>query len=144
MGARIVKNNQEFKQTAGEFELYSDFDHTFLPHPFTGQISRVVDVDSVKQALRNLILTSKYERLRNPDFGGNIRRYLFEPFMPTTAIEMKQRIEDMIDRFEKRVRVIEVNVEDDVERNAILITILFGIRQSVENQKLDLTLYRVR
>lgn len=144
MGARIVKNNQEFKQTAAEFELYSDFDHTFLPHPFTSQISRVVDVDAVKQSLRNLILTNKYERLRNPDFGGNIRRYLFEPYMPTTAIEIKQEIEDMIDRFEKRVRVIEVDVQDDIERNAISITIIFGIRQATENQRLDLTLYRVR
>lgn len=144
MGARIAKNNQEFRQQAADFELYSDFNHSFLPHPFTGQISRVSDVDSVSQSLRNLILTNKYERLRNPDFGGNIRRYLFEQFKPTTSIELQQRIEDMINRFEKRARVIEVDVEDDPDRNAIAITIVYSIRKVEQQQRLNLTLYRVR
>lgn len=144
MGARTTKNNEEYKQVSGNSELYSDFTNSFLPHPNTGQVTRRRNVDSVKQSLRNLILTNKYERLRNPTFGGNIRRYLFEDVNDITAYEIKSDIEYLIKEYEPRVRLIEVRVDPSENNNAMNVFIRFGVFSFTEDTSLDIQLYRVR
>lgn len=144
MGARKATKYEEFQQSGTNADVYSDFDSTFLPHPFTQQITRRTNVDSVKMALRNLILTNKYERLRNPDFGGNIRRYLFENFSETTASEIQEHIRNLIRNNEPRVRPITIRVVPNEEKQAINITIIFATSLVEENQEIELTLYRVR
>jgi len=144
MSARKATKYEEFQQTGTNTDVYSDFDGVFLPHPFTGQITRRKNVDSVKMAIRNLVLTNKYERLRNPEFGSNIRRYLFENFSPNTSDEIEEHIQFLVDNYEPRVRLIDVNVTNDEENNALNIRILFAINLTQENQEVELTLYRVR
>jgi len=144
MGARIAKENEQYLKTGSKSNLYSDFDYTFIPHPNTGQITRRVNVDSVKMALRNLLLTNKYERLRNPSFGGNIRRWLFEPFNQNTQYEIKEEIKSMILNYEPRVRILDITVTDDVDSNAVNIRITFNVLTSQNQEDLELALYRVR
>lgn len=144
MSARKATKYEEFQQTADNTDVYSDFDSTFLPHPFTGQITRRKNVDSVKMALRNLILTNKYERLRNPEFGSNIRRYLFENFSPNTSGEIREHIKFLVENYEPRIRLIDVLVANDEDNNAFNIRISFAINLTQENQEVELTLYRVR
>ena len=144
MSARKATKYEEFQQTADLTDVYSDFDAIFLPHPFTGQITRRKNVDAVKMALRNLILTNKYERLRNPDFGGNIRRYLFETFSENTAPEIEDEIKYLVRTYEPRVQLIETKVTPDEDNNAMNIRILFRTNLVQENQEVELTLYRVR
>ena len=144
MGARKATKYEEYQQSGAGTEVFSDFDNMFLPHPYTGQITRRTNVDSVKMALRNLILTNKYERLRNPDFGGNIRNYLFENINTSTAIDIENHIKYLIRNYEKRVNLIRVKVTPDEENNSIDINIIFATNLSQENQEIDLTLYRVR
>jgi len=144
MSARKATKYEEFQQTADLTDVYSDFDAIFLPHPFTGQITRRKNVDAVKMALRNLILTNKYERLRNPDFGGNIRRYLFETFSENTAPEIEDEIKYLVRTYEPRVQLIETKVTPDEDNNAMNIRILFRTNLVRENQEVELTLYRVR
>ena len=144
MSARKATKYEEFQQTANLTDVYSDFDAIFLPHPFTGQITRRKNVDAVKMALRNLILTNKYERLRNPDFGGNIRRYLFETFSENTAPEIEDEIKYLVRTYEPRVQLIETKVTPDEDNNAMNIRIVFRTNLVQENQEVELTLYRVR
>lgn len=145
MGVKTAKINDEYKISAKNRDIFSDFNHAFLPHPNTGQISRKTNIDSVKMALRNLLMTDKYERLRNPDFGGNIKRYLFEPLEDEQIPdEMKDHIEYMVKTFEPRVRLIDTVVTTDPDNNTINISIEFSVLTSAENQNLDITLYRVR
>ena len=96
-------------------------------------------------ALRNLILTNKYERLRNPDFGGNLRRYLFEPFDDDRIpAEIKQAIEELVELYEPRVRLLDVDVQSNEDLNAMNVRIQFSIITSQTDESLDITLYRVR
>lgn len=149
MSVRLESENQKYKQNEKQGEYYSDFLHTFIPHPNTGQISRKVNVDSVTLALRNLLMTNKYERLRNPEFGSNIRRYLFEHFTATNAKEIEERIRETVITFEPRVKILDeeddgVVVVMDEENNRIDITIKFAILHTNKVNVLDLTFYRVR
>lgn len=144
MSARKATKYEEYQQTGAVNEVYSDFDNAFLPHPFTGQITRRTNVDSVKMALRNLLFTNKYERLRNPEFGGSIQKYLFENINRSTAIEIENDIVYLIENYEPRVRVIEVKATPIEENNALNIRIIFATNLEQGNQEVELTLYRVR
>lgn len=139
-----MSHNDDYKQSGGKQELYSDFLHVFTPHPQTKQISRKVNVESVKMALRNLIFTNKYERLRRPNFGGNIRKYLFEPFSPIVEIAIKSDIEKLIENFEPRVRVLRIDVSATPDEHQLAITIFFNTITSRTPEQVDITLYRVR
>jgi len=95
-------------------------------------------------SLRNLILTNKYERLRNPEFGGNIRRYLFETFTPSTATEIEDEIKYMVRNYEPRVQLLDTKVTPDEDNNTMNIRIIFRTNLVSERQEVELTLYRVR
>jgi phage baseplate assembly protein W len=144
MGARIVKDNEEYKQSGASYEVYSDFTHTFLPHPNTGQITRRTNVEAVRSSIRNLVLTNKYERLRNPTFGGNVRRFLFEPFIAGTAPEIELNIKSLIETYEPRAKVISVKAIPQEDQNAMIVNIQFYVTISEQEQEMNLTLYRVR
>lgn len=143
MAARIQSEIDQFRQVGGSDQVYSDFVHNFIPHPNTGQLTRKVNVDAVKMSLRNIILTNKYERLRNPRFGGNIRRYLFEQFGESTRSEMSLRIRNMIENYEPRAQISEIFIVENEDMNSINISILFYVSSNESQQQLDLTLYRV-
>lgn len=144
MGIKTALKNDEYKVTGKPTDTYSDFNHTFLPHPNTGQISRKTNVDAVKLSLRNLILTNKYERLRNPAFGTNIRRFLFETYDGFIEDELRSEITRAVETFEPRVRLIEIDVQTQPDDNSIYINIEFAVISSQNTSNLELVLYRVR
>ena len=53
------------------------------------------------------------ERLRLPEFGGGLRRFLFEPNTTATRRQIKDRIGKALARWEPRIRVESVDVEPD-------------------------------
>ena len=71
--------------------LYSDFDLAFIKHPNTKDVTILKDLDSVKQSIKNLILTSRGERPFNPNLGSGIRALLFEPADFFTSIDFMFR-----------------------------------------------------
>jgi phage baseplate assembly protein W len=144
MAVKRILEQQKYQQSGGPSEIYSDFNHTFLPHPTTGNISRKVDVDSVKMALRNLILTNKYERLKNPTFGSNIRRHLFDLFTETVASDMESDIREIIENNEPRIRILQLDVIPNEDQNQMNINLMFSVITNQEPQNLELTLFRVR
>lgn len=144
MGVKTAKLNQEFEKVSQNRDLFSDFNHIFLPHPNTGEISRKTNVDAVKLAIRNIVLTNKYERLRNPNFGGNISRFLFEPVEPQLAREIEDHIKFLIEEFEPRANIINVHAEVSPDESEIYVNIVFSVITSGFQEEVDLTLYRVR
>lgn len=144
MGIRATTKNDEYRQTGALSEVYSDFNHVFFPNPNTGQIPRKTNVDAVKMSIRNLLLTNKYERLRNPTFGSNIRRYLFESYSDRIEGELRDEIIQTIKNYEPRVRVIEVEVQSVPENNSIYIDIEFAVVTAKESTNLEIILNRVR
>ena len=57
-----------------------DFDLSFRRHPSTGKLLMKKDDEAVKQSLKNLVLTNRYERPFRPEFGGDVRKRLFDNF----------------------------------------------------------------
>lgn len=126
-------------------ELFSDFLINFDRHPLSGDLAKVSNAESIKQSIRNLLLTSYGERLFNPVIGSNVYNALFEPLDGFTIEDIKTYITDTIFFHEKRVQTISVNVAaSPSDTNTLTATIEFAIINTGTTETLNLILRRVR
>ena len=107
---------------------FKDLNITFKKHPVTNDVVVSRDASAIKQAIVNLLLTNKGERLMNPNYGSDIRRYLFEPLDYGTANQIKGNIRDTIERFEPRISVIRLKASPNYDDNGFDITMTYSIR----------------
>ena len=68
---------------------FKDLNITFKKHPVTNDVVVSRDASAIKQAIVNVLLTNKGERLMNPRYGSDIRRFLFEPLDYGTGFQIK-------------------------------------------------------
>jgi phage baseplate assembly protein W len=122
---------------------YKDFNLNFLPHPNTGDLSIVKEENSVKQSIRNIILTDYEERPFQPKLGGNIRALLFENPTQLVVMEMKSRVENLIRAYEKRADLSDVQVKFNIDNNAFDIKILFKVVTVGYDGSFGITLNRI-
>jgi len=111
---RHSKSNIDARQ-----HVYSDITFSFIANPNTGDIGLSKDVASVKQSVINILSTSRGERPFKPDFGGDLRAYLFEFFDSITRAVMADVIIESLKKYEPRAKVIGVDIEDLSFRNAL-------------------------
>ena len=127
---------------------FRDFDLQFRRHPSTGKLLMKKDDESVKQALKNLILTNRYERPFLPEFGGDIRSRLFDNFDSFSASDFENLIETAILNYEPRVSLenIErpITVSENPDRNELYVTIRFRNATTLNELVLDINLNKVR
>ena len=107
---------------------FKDLNITFKKHPVTDDVVVSRDASAIKQAIVNLLMTNKGERLMNPDYGSDIRRYLFEPLDYGTANQIKGNIRDTIERFEPRISVVRLKASPNYDDNGFDITMTYSIR----------------
>lgn len=123
---------------------FSDLDLNFTAHPVTRDIVLRYDENAIKTSLKNLILTSNFERPFHSEIGSPIKRLLFEPASPMLAVVMKRAIIDVVNNFEPRVELLNVDVYVAEDSNAIRVTIEFRIVNTERPLSLDLVLERTR
>jgi phage baseplate assembly protein W len=123
---------------------FTDFDMNFLPHPVTGDIGRLKDVESIKRSVLNLLMTSHYERAFHPEIGGNIRNILFEPFGEFTENNLKLAIIEVLQNFEKRIKISGVDVKGYPDQNGFRVILAFYIENIADEITYETFLERVR
>lgn len=83
---------------------------------------------NVREAIRIILLTEQNERLRLPEFGGGLNRFLFEPNTVTTRHLIQDRITTELSRWEPRARVESVSVDADAnDPEAAIATITYKL-----------------
>lgn len=123
---------------------FTDFNNSFAFLPSTGDLALKKDVDSVKQSIKNLILTDKGERLMQPDIGCKVRSLLFDNFSPQTKIVARQTITETIEQYEPRAELINISISPDPDNNYMFISIVFNLINNQDQQVLDLEIERIR
>ena len=91
-------------------------------------------IEAVKNNIRNLLNTERGERLMQPVFGLNLRKFLFEQFNDESVIQMQNDILDTLEIWlpfvEVRNITVSTNTDDStVGVNALKIDISFNITQ---------------
>ena len=124
--------------------VFSDFFTDFSRSPTSGMLNRKTNEDAVKQSVRNLLLTDKYERPYQPQIGSNIRALLFENWTPATGEIMKQYVQEVFDNFEPRAELVNCAVQANDSLNSIIVKIWFRLINSESITEFDVILKRVR
>jgi phage baseplate assembly protein W len=106
---------------------FKDLKVTFKPHPITGDMQVVKDEAAIKQSIVNLLLTVKGERFFNADLGSSISSLLFEPLDFGTASLISTEIDNTLERYEPRIRVLSVDVTPNFEENGFEASLSFEI-----------------
>jgi phage baseplate assembly protein W len=124
--------------------IFSDLDLNFTAHPVTKDISRRFDENAIKDSIRNLILTRNFERPFHSELGSPIRALLFENSSPLLSMTLRRAIVDVINNFEPRVNLIDVEVVDSDDEHSLYVNISFKIINTDSPLSLDLVLERTR
>lgn len=127
-------------------EYFSDFLSTFDKSPLSNDLARLKDDNSVKQSVRNLVLTNLGERLFQSSVGGNVTRMMFQPFTGFTADDIKTDIINTLKQNEPRISGNDLNVQviPNADQNQFTVNIFFYIINQNEPVSVNLILQRVR
>tara|TARA_R100001460_G_C3444176_1_gene163827 strand:+ start:60 stop:488 length:429 start_codon:yes stop_codon:yes gene_type:complete len=108
--------------------IYKDLNLDFQQNTATKDIQKLLDVESVKRSVRNLINLNHYEKPFHPEVGSNLRGMLFENMSPQMTHFIGKQIELLIKNYEPRCRLVEVRNQPDIDRNGYSISISFYVQ----------------
>ena len=124
---------------------YTDLDLFFGKKSSNSDVQDITDVKAVKRSIRNLVLLNHYEKPFHPEIASGVRDMLFELMTPITATILARKIEDVIQNFEPRARLVSVTALPNLDRNEYEVSIEFYvINQPTELVDLSILLERVR
>jgi hypothetical protein len=99
--------------------------------PENGRIAQVGGTDIVAQAIRMLLRTAPGERLMRPNYGCDLRRFLFAPNTVATRRLLSDEITRSINFHEDRVSLQGVDVtQDEAEPAQVNILIRYTLRRT--------------
>jgi phage baseplate assembly protein W len=117
---------------------YTDLDLFFGRKSSDSDISKVTDIQAVKRAIRNLVLLNTYEKPFHPEISGGIRGMLFELMTPITATIIAKKVEEVINNFEPRARLVAVRATPDLDQNSYELSVEFYV-VNAPTELVDLT-----
>ena len=108
-------------------KVYKDLNLDFQKNIATKDIQKITDIESVKRSVRNLINTNHYEKPFHPEIGSNLRAMLFENITPQMNHAISKQIELLINNYEPRCRLVQVNSQPIFDRNGYACQISFYV-----------------
>lgn len=82
-----------------------------------------VDEGAIKNALVNLFNTIPGQKVLNPEFGLDLKKFLFEPLTDFTAQVIGETIYKGIARWETRVLITNIDVRQDYDNYQYVISL---------------------
>ena len=141
MASRITSTGL---QSEIEQEIYRDIPMSFNVHPVTGNMKLVANAESIKQSVKNIVITNFYERPYQPELGGNVLAELFENMTPITEYNVARNIRQALENSEPRAVIEDINTTPVEDQNTLRVSIKFSVRNIPEPIEVDVLLERVR
>lgn len=124
---------------------FKDVSMSFLANPITFDVITISNETAIARSIRNLILTQPGERFFREDLGSEVKSSLFNTIDFISADLIKGQIERVINAYEPRVELINVDVLPDFDNNAFNVSIAYTIIGiDVLPQQLSFALQSVR
>ena len=85
------------------------------------------DENAIRNSITNIFLTAPGQKILSPEFGLDLRRYLFEPISDFNAFAIKDDIDNRLPIMEPRVEVENVEVVSLPDDNEYIISLQINI-----------------
>jgi uncharacterized protein len=113
-----IKLDMEFSRYVRE-ELYAESEPKDL--------NDLLNEQAVFNSVKNILSTSPGQKLLNPEFGLDLRDYLFEPISTRVAFFIAQDVYFNLGQQEPRITVNGVEINADEDNNQYSIDIYFSV-----------------
>ena len=107
---------------------FKDLSLSFAKNKVTDDLLVKKEDAAVKQAILNLLLTQKGERLYDAEYGSDLKSHLFEPLDFGTAAVIRDEIYSVITSYESRIEIKNLTVDTNFEDNGYDIELEYTIR----------------
>ena len=108
-------------------KAFKDIKIDFARNPFTDDVAHVRNDNSIKQALKNLVLTVPGEVPFDNSIGSRVSELLFEPMDELISDALQDEIASTINKFEPRVSLINTIIVPNFETGKYSVTIKYRI-----------------
>lgn len=127
---------------ASRKRAFSDIDLGFSARP-NGDVYKKTDAASIKQSVKNLLLTNTGEKPFNT-FGGNLSDFLFELADADIEFDIRDQVIRAIENYEPRAQLLDIEVFPNIDRNEIRVKITFLVKNLDQVVTLETNITRLR
>ena len=111
-----------------------------IKYPFTLENDEELYMDlnptkeeSLKSRLLHVIFTPKGQRLRNPDFGTDLIKYIHEPSDETTFERLRNDITQQVYKYVPDVTFKDISIyNDDKSENGKIVIIHYSVKRGLK------------
>ena len=137
LGKKLVIDSKQFEDYAIGITLPIQIGNTAFNQSF-------ITADQVKSNIINLLLTKRYERLMQPEFGSGIQELLFNMNDEMFADNLENTIVDTLSKWLPYVNVETINIQQSNEfkdNNKVEVSVSFRVS---DTQVLDTVTFNVQ
>lgn len=99
-------------------------------------------VDGVKSQVLHLLFTPKGQKLRDPEFGTDLIKFIFNPSDNNTFNDIKEEITSQVSKYIPSVVFRDVTIhKSEIDGHGIIVVIEYGVKQG---NKLEVTTVGVK
>lgn len=106
---------------------FKDISLSFTRNPVTNDIIALRNEDAIKKSVMNLVQTQIGERFFNDLLGTSVNALLFEMNLEDVIEPAKEQIKNLLQNFEPRIRVTNINFISELDSNEVNIQISYDI-----------------
>jgi phage baseplate assembly protein W len=142
LGSLSTKRSLESEFLGKVSRSFKDLSFNFTKNPITNDIVVLKNEESIKQSVKNLILTKINERPFRPLLGTNTTSFLFELGPEVAANSLIEEIENVLTTYESRIQLERIDVDAPEDSNEFEVTIdylIVGLPPEVQNLSFILT-----
>jgi len=87
------------------------------------------DKDAIRADLLHLLLTNKGERLYLPDFGSDLKKYIFEPNDSITHEQIRDNLNDTIKLYIPNLIINDISFRNDDIEELIIVELTYTVTE---------------
>jgi phage baseplate assembly protein W len=122
-----LKKDYLYKDLKLDLDLAYSFNSQLNRKEFLNDVQALYDVEAIQNSITNAFLTTPGQKILNPLFGIDLRRFLFEPVDDFTADIIQDDIQNKLPQMEPRITVENVTVVGDEENQQYNISLQINI-----------------
>lgn len=110
--------------------------------PFNGPAvfySTYTTKDAIKNNLINYFLTDTTERYLNPNFGANLRSFIFEQITTGNLEGLKEYVQSQISSNFPNVIIASLNILSDTDNNEVTVELKYNIKDTGITDQIQIT-----